>query len=68
MDVAGVMRLLVVQLLGSCDEVLDATSGGQQGRDATGPKWSAGCRRRLIGWIQINNHSDYLDGWLVGEK
>ena len=36
--------------------------------DGTRPKWSAGCRRRLIGWIQINNHSDYLDGWLVGEK
>ena len=48
----------------------DATSGGQQAqpKDVTRPKWSAGCRRRLIGWIQINNHSDYLDGWLVGEK
>ena len=53
-----------------CDKVPDATSGGQQAwpTDVTRPKWSAGCRRRLIGWIQINNHSDYLYGWLVGEK
>ena len=24
--------------------------------------------RRLIGWIQINNHVDYLDGWLEKNK
>ena len=42
--------------------------GQAQPTDVTRPKWSAGCRRRLIGRIQINNHSDYLDGWSMGEK
>ena len=48
----------------------NATRGSPWPKDdiVTRPKWSAGVRRRLIGWIQINNHSDYLDGWLVGEK
>ena len=44
----------------------DARCDKRGATDVTRPKWSAGCRRRLIGWISINNHSDDLDGWLVG--